>query len=294
MGMTLSHEHIMSNFGAPLSDANTYDEDALYAQVVPYLKGLKNKGIKTIFDCTTAYFGRRVDILMNIADSTGLNIITNTGYYGAANDVYIPKHAYTESSETISHRWIDEFENGIDGTAIRPGFIKLAFDDGLPSEIDLKLFEAGVFTHKKTGLTLAVHTGANQEAITKMLNLLKKHSVDSKALIWVHANKMGNTDAMLEMAKQGVFISLDGVDANNCDTYIAILQEFKRQKLFHKILMSHDGNSFPKGGPIRPYDAITNVLIPRMKAHGFLENEIRQLLINNPKEAFGIQIKNSY
>jgi phosphotriesterase-related protein len=61
LGFTLSHEHIMSNFGKDISETSTYDSTKLFNQVIPYLKNLKSVGVNSIFDCTTAYFGRRVD-----------------------------------------------------------------------------------------------------------------------------------------------------------------------------------------------------------------------------------------
>lgn len=289
MGITLTHEHIMSNFGAPIDDASIYDVNAAFKQIIPYLYKLKGLGVKTIFDCTTANFGRRTDLLKKIADSTQIQIVTNTGYYGAANDLYVPQHAYTETVEEISGYWISEFENGIDGSAIKPGFIKLAFDDGCPSEIDTKLFEAGVLTHKKTGLTLAVHTGDNPEVLTKEIQLLEKYNVDPSALVWVHANKSSDSQLMLRLAMEGVWISLDGVTNGNTKQYIDWLTQFKANNLLHKVLLSHDGNSFPKGGAIRPYDAIPLVLVPALKNEGFSIEEINQLLIENPKQAFAIQ-----
>lgn len=291
MGITLTHEHIMSNFGLEIDKTGYYDEEAALKQTIPYLKKLKLLGVQTIFDCTTAFFGRRTDLLKKIADSTGIKIVTNTGYYGAANDRYIPKQAYKQSAEEISKQWVDEFQNGIDDRGIKPGFIKLAFDDGNPSEIDTKLFEAGVLTHKKTGLTLAVHTGDNPEALTKELQLLEKHNVDPSAFVWVHANKRADSQLMLELALKGVWISLDGVNESNTKQYIDWLTQFKANNLLHKVLLSHDGNSFPKGGAIRPYDAIPLVLVPALKNEGFSIEEINQLLIINPKEAFAIEIR---
>lgn len=291
MGITLTHEHIMSNFGLDINEAASYDENAVFKQIIPYLKNLKTKGVSTIFDCTTAFFGRRVDLLQKISVASKIQIITNTGYYGAANDKYIPEFAYTESVEEISQRWINEFKNGIDGTTIKPGFIKLAFDSGIPSDIDKKLYEAGVLTHKKTGLTLAVHTAKNKEAIEFQLEILKKHHVNFEASIWVHANKEENTTYLLEKASQGLWISLDGVNNSNTKEYINLLKTFKSKNLLHKILLSHDGNSYPRGQDIRPYDAISNLLIPEMIAEGFSEKDINQLLIENPKKAFSISIK---
>lgn len=281
----------MSNFGLDSNEAGSYDEDAALKQIIPYLRNLNTKGVRTIFDCTTAFFGRRVDLLEKISKVSGIQIVTNTGYYGAANDRYIPKFAYSESVEDISKRWISEFENGIDGTTIKPGFIKLAFDAGTPSEIDKKLFEAGVLAHKKTGLTLAVHTAENQEAIETQLNILKKHNVNFNASIWVHANKMEDVNYLLEKASQGLWISLDGVNDSNTEQYINILKKFQTENLLEKVLISHDGNSYPRGRDIRPYDAISNKLIPEMKLAGFSDKDIDQLLVENPKNAFLISTK---
>ena len=68
-------------------------------------------------------------------------------------DEKIAKNYADLSPKEIASKWIDEFEDGIKSSGIKPGFIKLAFDDGVPSSIDLKLFEAGVITHQHTGLT---------------------------------------------------------------------------------------------------------------------------------------------
>ena len=137
---TLTHEHLMSNFGKDPDEAPQYDEAALLSQVIPYLRKVKSLGVNSIFDCTTAYFGRRVDLLKKMADSTGVQIITNTGFYGAADDRYVPEFAFGATADEISKLWIKEFEEGIEGTEVKPGFVKLAFDEGMPSEIDKKTF----------------------------------------------------------------------------------------------------------------------------------------------------------
>jgi phosphotriesterase-related protein len=61
--------------------------------VVPILKRVKDLGCRALFDCTAAYFGRDVRLLRKVSEQTGLHIITNTGYYGAADDRYVPPHA---------------------------------------------------------------------------------------------------------------------------------------------------------------------------------------------------------
>jgi phosphotriesterase-related protein len=123
---------------------------------------VKALGCRALFDCTAAYFGRDVRLLRKVSEQTGLHIITNTGYYGAANDRYVPPHAFEETAEQLAGRWVKEWKEGIDGTGIRPGFVKLAVDAGPLSEIDAKLLRAGALTHLATGLTLAVHTATTR------------------------------------------------------------------------------------------------------------------------------------
>lgn len=287
----LTHEHIMSNFGAAPNVTGVYDSTALFKQVIPYLKKIKALGVYTIFDCTAAYFGRNVSLLKMLADSTGLHIITNTGFYGAAKDKYIPEFAFTATAQQIAATWIDEFENGIDNTGIKPGFIKLAFDDGEPSAIDCKLFEAGIITHLKTGLTIQVHTGNNVLAANEQLRLLKAKGVSADAWVWVHANKVDDLNVLIDAALKGAWISLDGITASNTDGYIKKLQTFKDKKLLHKVLLSHDGNSFPRGGAIRKYEDLFTKLVPELLKNSFLKEEINQLVILNPKAAFEIRVR---
>lgn len=291
LGFSLSHEHIMSNFGAVPAYRAQYDSVALFNQVIPYLKRIRSQGVISIFDCTAAYFGREVTLLKKIANATGIQIITNTGFYGGARDKYIPLFAFDASVEEIAKIWIAEFENGIDQIGIKPGFIKLAFDEGAPSAIDIKLFTAGIQTHLKTGLTMVVHTGNNPLAAKEQLRLLKEKKVSPAAWVWAHANFVDSMDLLAEAAIAGAWISLDGAKGLNISEYISKIAFFRERKLLHKILLSHDGNSFPRGAGIRKYEAIIMELIPALRKLGYSDDEINLVMIKNPREAFIIKVK---
>jgi predicted metal-dependent phosphotriesterase family hydrolase len=292
LNVSLTHEHIISNFGGEPAFTGVYDTALLFNQVIPYLRKIRALGVHTVFDCTAAYFGRNVGLLKRLSDSTGINIITNTGIYGAAGDKYIPAFALTATAAQMAADWIAEFENGIDQTGIRPGFIKLAFDEGKPSVIDMKLFEAGIITHQKTGLTLLVHTGKNGEAAQEQLRLLAENKISPEAWIWAHADKMNDLSVLAEAAIQGAWISFDGLAISTIGEYVERIEFFRAKKLLHKVLLSHDGNSFPRGGAIRTYEALFTKLVPALIEKGFLQDEIDQLLIRNPREAFRIRTRN--
>ena len=290
LGVSLTHEHIMSGFGLEPSYIGKYNKDSLLMQVVPYLKKVKATGVKTIFDCTSVYFGRNVNLLREISDASGVEIITNTGYYAGANDQYVPETAYELSIEEIAKIWIDEFENGIDDTGIKPGFIKLAFDKGV-SEIDSKLFAAGLLTHLSTGLTLAVHTENNTQAVEKQFQLLDQYKVSPSAWVWVHASKMDDVDLLVETAKKGGWISLDKFKTPEAEDYISRLTILKEKGVLNKVLLSHDGNSFNRGRPIREYHAVLTHLVPALKDNGFSDEDINQILVINPQNAFKIRVR---
>ena len=113
---------------------------------MPHLLDVQKRGCRTLVECTPAYLGRDPQLLARLSEASGLQILTNTGYYGAAKDVAIPKHAYDETPQQLADRWTAEFEKGIEGTGIRPGFVKIGVDAGPLSPIDLKLVEAGALS----------------------------------------------------------------------------------------------------------------------------------------------------
>ena len=291
LGIALTHEHVMSQFGAEPAYVSDYDKELLFRQVIPYLKEVKALGINTVFDCTTVYFGRNVSLLKEMADSSGIELITNTGYYAGAKDRYVPESAYESTSEEIAEIWIDEFENGIDHTGIKPGFIKLAYDDGDPSEIDSKLFIAGIHAHLATGLTLAVHTGDNPQAIEKQLQLLEEYGVSPSAWVWVHACNTKSDSLLLAVAKTGAWISLDKFKAPQAEDYISNIKLLKQEGFLDQILLSHDGNSFPRGGDIRGYQSVITHLVPALEESGFSMEEMNQILVVNPQNAFRVRVR---
>src|SRR4030095_8338607 len=100
-----------------------------------------------------------------------------------AKDKYLPQHAYSETSEQLAARWIVEWENGIDGTGIKPGLIKSGVDKAPLSEVQQKIIDATALAHLATGLTIGIHTG-NGDAANEELKILERRGVAPSARIW--------------------------------------------------------------------------------------------------------------
>ena len=295
IGQTLTHEHILVDFsGADQVNTGSWDRFEVIQVVLPYLKDIKKLGCYTFFECTPSYLGRDPLLLKALSDSSGLNIITNTGYYGARNNKFLPAHAFTETADQLAVRWVEEWKLGINGTGIRPGFIKIGVDRGNLSEIHKKLVTAAARTHLKTGLTIASHTGPAVPAFEE-LKILKNEGVAPEAFIWVHAQAETDISNHIKAARDGVWISLDGLNDNNTEDYLKMLNNMRSNGLLDRALVSHDAGWYSpgeeNGGKFRGYSALFSALIPLLKEAGFSDSQVDQLLVTNPQRAFAVNIR---
>ena len=127
MGLTLIHEHFLVDFiGADKISVDRWSREKVVKKVLPYLLEAKALGVKTIMDCTPDFLGRDITLLKELSEKSGLHMLTNTGYYGAVGYKYLPPWAFTETAEQLATRWIDEAKNGIQGTGVKPGFMKIS------------------------------------------------------------------------------------------------------------------------------------------------------------------------
>jgi phosphotriesterase-related protein len=294
MQTTLIHEHILVDFiGADKTHKDRWNKADVVRKVLPYLRELKGLGCSTLIECTPAYLGRDPELLKTLSDSSGLHILTNTGYYGAQKNKFLPAHALTETADQLAQRWIKEWEEGIEGTGIKPGFIKISVDAGPLSPIHQKLVQAAARTHQKTGLTIASHTGVAPAAF-EQLTILEKEGVAPEAFIWVHAQAEKDFDQFIAAAKKGAWVSLDGLSSDNVDHYLKMLQYMRDKQLLHKVLISHDAGWYDPDNPaaaFRGYNVLFEKFIPLLRQHHFSADEIHLLTVVNPAKAFNPKIR---
>ena len=295
IGKSLIHEHILVDFiGADSTGYHRWNRAEVIKMVLPYLQEIRNSGCSTLIDCTPAYLGRDPLLLKMLSDSSGLNILTNTGYYGALNNKYLPSHTFRETAEQIAARWIREWQDGIDGTGIKPGFIKTGVNPGMLSDLHKKLIKAAAITHLKTGLTIASHTGPALPAFEE-LEILASEGVAASAFIWVHAQSESDHSTHVMAATKGAWISLDGLSDDNAEEYVGMINNLKENGLLHRVLVSHDAGWYkpgePGGGNYRGYTALFNKLIPALRNAGYTEKELTQLIVHNPANAFEVRIR---
>jgi phosphotriesterase-related protein len=295
MGKTLIHEHFLVDFiGADKISFDRWNREEVVRKVLPYLLEVKALGVETILDCTPNFLGRDITLLKILTEKSGLHILTNTGLYGAVDYKYLPKWAFTDTAEQLAARWIDEAKNGIEGTGIKPGFMKIGVNGASLTDIEQKLIKAAALTHLETGLTICTHTGPAISAF-EQIDLLKKMGVAPDAFVWVHAQGEMKKHTYTQAAKMGAWVSLDGMGWGDWENYANWIDILKANNCLHRVLISHDAGWFdpekPNGGELKGYTAIFEKVIPALEKRGFKRKDIDQLLVKNPQEAFAVRFR---
>ena len=302
MGTALIHEHVLVDWiGADSTGYHRWDRAEVVERVLPYFEEAAQHGVATIFECTPAYLGRDPFVLRELADRTGLHIVTNTGYYGAVDNRFMPAHAWQESAGEIAQRWIGEFEHGIDDSGVRPGFMKISVGEeaGL-SDLHRKVVEAAIMTQRETGMAIVSHTIGDVPAL-EQIALIREAGLSPSVWVWTHAQS-GSLEGNLQAAERGAWISLDNVNHDPSHEpgeqgsvlwYADRIERLRDAGHLNRVLLSHDAGWYdagePDGGDYRGYTDLFEHLIPVLQNRGFSEDEIRKPLVENPRKAFGIR-----
>ena len=292
LGISLVHEHVLVDFiGADSIGYYRWDREEAARIILPYITDARDAGMNSFFECTPAFLGRDPRLLQLLSERTGVQFITNTGLYGASDNKYLPLYAFDAAADELSARWIREFERGIDGSGVRPGFIKIGVNPGPLSPSHRNLIRAAGRTHLATGLTIYSHTGMATPAF-QQLDILKEEGVPAHAFVWVHAQNEKDLSNQVRAAKMGAWISFDGLSEDNQDEYLAILRRMKEEKLLNRVLLSHDAGWYtpgePYGGDFRGYTVLLTSFKDKLLENGFSEDDYLQLAVRNPAEALAI------
>ena len=295
LGTALPHEHIICDFiGAALTGSHRWDQDQVFQRMVPFIEAVKQKGVSTFFDCTPAYIGRDPGLLKRLSEATQLNIVTNTGFYGGAGDKYVPQKAYQMSAQEMADVWLHEIENGIEGTGIPPGFLKIGVDSieheaAALSDIDTTIVKAAAIVSRQTSLSVTCHTGGGFAGLAA-LRLFIARGGNASSFILAHADNHG-LPMNRKVADLGGWVSFDGIGRRPLKQHLEIVPAMLSHRA-DRLLISQDNGWYsvgePNGGEVRGYTGLTETFLPALEKAGVNKEQQRLLTQQNPWEAFAI------
>jgi phosphotriesterase-related protein len=290
LGRTLPHEHVLVDFiGAEQTGRHRYDPDSVYQVMLPYLKEARAQGWTAFVDCTPAFIGRDPLLLRRVSEAADLHILTNTGYY---KEPYLPPHAFTDTVDALADRWARDYEEGIEETGIRPGFIKIAVNPGPLAPIQQKIVRAAARAHRRTGLAVASHTVAGVAALEE-LDLAEAEGMELSRFIVVHADGEPDPSFHREIARRGAWVEFDGIGWRPLAEHVELILDHLDQCGPDRLLLSHDAGWYwvgePDGGQQRPFTPLAGELLPALAARGVAPAVLDQLVRENPARAFAVR-----
>lgn|SRR5699024_1015718 len=259
MGKTLIHEHFMFGYPGYSGDVTLgqFNRDEAVRVGIKAANDIMKYGVKTVVDPTPNECGRQPEILKEISEATGLQIVCATGYYyeGEGAITYFKFRQILGTAEKdIYDMFVAEIKDGIAGTGIRPGIIKLASSKDEITPYEKMFFDMASRVHKETGIMILTHT---QEGTMgpEQAKVLIDAGVDPSKIIIGHM--CGNTDVEYhkKTLQTGVKIGFDRfgiqqlVGAPMDEERIEILIKLLDDRYENQIMLSHDSINFWLGRP---------------------------------------------
>jgi phosphotriesterase-related protein len=296
LGLMLPHEHLFVDLRGPI--APNYGEaepEAVAHLMKPYLDAIEAAGVTAFVDCAPVGVGRNITALKYLADRTPIHIVAPTGVYKQG---FIPSEWLDLSAEALADIWIGELTEGIEGTGIKAGFIKVALIDDGPTAIEARNLRAAAIASKTTGAVIGSHTIGGKAARAE-LDILESAGQDLSRFIWIHAYSEPDMSIHLEAARRGAWIEFDAIGApyQDQDQLVDYTLQLVEDGYADQILLSHDAGWYEVGSPdgvpqpngVRGFTALMDKFIPALRARGLSETDIGQLTVINPARAFGIE-----
>jgi phosphotriesterase-related protein len=285
LGTSLMHEHVfllepeaLQNWGQAFG-GGYWDEEARVADAVTKLTAVRDAGIRTIVDPTVPGIGRYVPRIQRINESVDLNIVVATGVYAFME---LPNFLATRSVEAIAGLFVRELTQGINDTGVKAGFLKCAVErHGLIGDVP-RILAAVAAASVETGSPVMVHTNAEHRSGLAALETLTDAGVDPTRIVIAHMGDSNDLNYLRAIADTGAWIGCDrfGIEHFNPMT--------------DRIHLSHDAACFydfmvdnPLFADERPdYLLITNHVLPELQRAGVTQEQIDQLMVENPRRFF--------
>lgn len=235
VGKVLAHEHLYVDFMLfnGLDDPHYMKPvggfDAAIDIISKYVLDAKAQGVELIVDWGCLGVGRSVSTALKVAHRTGVNVALPTGIYKSLREAKFAKMTVDQ----LSDYFVGEFKHGMDGTGVKPAFIKMGASP-VPSTVEVNIHRAATQAAAEVGATVACHLPFAIDARTdvdiararQVWAIARANGVKPDRFVWGHAQgmiKYDKADAAhldvargqyFELASEGVTIQFDAVGSD--------------------------------------------------------------------------------
>ena len=210
LGAVLVHEHIRISYpGDHLDPTSTWSRADCIATAAERMQQLQEHGVRTFVDPCPIDLGRDPELMAEVAQRSGMNVVCSTGFYHAHDAIGIPYYWRVRTVEEIAEFYVHEIEKGIGDTGIRPGVIKIASGDP-PHDLDKKVIAAAAMAAHESGLPVVSHC-ENSVGGDVQQDILQEHGVDLDRCVIGHQGQAADPAQHIAIAERGSFVGFDRI-----------------------------------------------------------------------------------
>jgi len=202
LGAVMMHEHLHADAYDWLKEKLLYEEKPisearskyLMEEAVPFLKACNKYGCFSFVDATMPPWRAWPTFYAKASKAANMHIILCTGFYREVEQktywVKKPEDSIwpfvrKSSVEKLAEFCTKEIMEGIHGTKVHAGAIKLGSSQPVMTNAEIRAFKAGGRAQKATGVHITTHcTRIGSE--TSQLKFLEKEGVDLKRVVIGH------------------------------------------------------------------------------------------------------------
>ena len=300
LGFTLAHEHVLlSSAGIRHVYPEFIDRAAIVRDAAEHLSECRAEGLGTLVDVTTMDLGRDAELLAEVSERSGVNIICATGTWRD-----IPRAFWEADPDDVAALYVREIEEGIEGTGIRPGIIKVANDaEGVSPEGEV-ILRAAARASRATGTPISAHSWAPGRVGEAQIAVLSDEGLDMGSVYIGHSNDTTDMDYLTGLGRAGVWIGMDRTpgapirEAPSAEERTRTLLALIEAGLAGRVMVGHDWSihigtageatrrAYAAHNPDR-FLYITRRQLPRLRELGASERDIRLITVDNPRRFFG-------
>ncbi|MGZ5930979.1 MAG: phosphotriesterase family protein [Rhizomicrobium sp.] len=305
LGKTLMHEHLVIGFPGWESDTelNPPNFREMTAACVDKIAELKSAGFKSMLDPCPNDLGRDVPLMAEVASRAGFNIVFATGLYHhhlGGLPYWSFKFQYDPDAEKrLADLFIKELTEGVQGTGIKAGVIKVATASPPFTDYEKTIFRAAARASLATGAPITAHTDAilGDEQLAYLTSL----GVPAHKIVIGHSCGNADHDYHMKIVNGGAYIGFDrfGLELVQADSVrVASLVKLLQKGHSSSVVISHDSVWCWKGQMLPPALVkqmeegqmsmrFTRVITPMLKEAGISNAIIESILTDNPRRYFG-------
>jgi len=304
LGFTLAHEHLAtSSAGFRHTYPELLDRQRVEEVAVEKLTLAYEEGVRTLVDCTPMDLDRDVRLMEAVSRRSGVNIICSTGSH-----LYVPSTFFETifeevapmSADKVANLWVREIEEGIEGTGIKAGIIKVATSDPIREPEELML-RAAARTHQRTGVLITTHTPHSSQVGDDQIRILEEEGIDPGKVYIGHVNSTLNHDYHKRIVERGVWLGMDefrpGGPPNtpSWQDRARFIKDLIDEGYEDRIMLSHDwsvkrlaaGDESTANEPNPDgYLWISRGVLPFLREMGVPDSSIDMVMVENPRRFF--------